>query len=105
MAESVADTYGHRLHRQQIFPRISRKVSRETRGVTCFRSGIDPIRTMLDTGLGRLKTVHLVKQRDPDDPVTEVWLSPQHQYLPVKMLIIDREMRFEQIIQSVDVRD
>jgi hypothetical protein len=59
----------------------------------------------IDTGLGRLKTVHLVKQRDPDDPVTEVWLSPQHQYLPVKMLIIDREMRFEQIIQSVEVRD
>jgi hypothetical protein len=59
----------------------------------------------IDTGLGRLRTVHLVKQRDPDDPVTEVWLSPVHQYLPVKMLIIDRNMRFEQIIQSVDVRD
>lgn len=59
----------------------------------------------IDTGVGRLRTVHLVKQRDPDDPVTEVWLSPQHQYLPVKMLIIDRDMRFEQVIQSVDLRD
>ena len=60
----------------------------------------------IDTGIGRLKTVHLVKQRDPGDSVSEVWLSPQHAYLPVKMLIVEKEdLRLEQIIQSIDVRE
>ena len=60
----------------------------------------------IETGVGRLKTVHLVKQREPGSTVTEVWLSPQHQNLPVKMLIVERDgVRFEQLIQSVEVRD
>jgi hypothetical protein len=60
----------------------------------------------IDTGLGRVKTVHLVKQREPGDTVTEVWISPQHQNLPVKMLIVEKnDMRFEQVIQSIDVRE
>jgi hypothetical protein len=60
----------------------------------------------IDTGIGRLKTVHLVKQREPGDTVTEVWLSPQHQNLPVKMLIVEKDgVRFEQVIQSVDLRE
>ncbi|HEX2825639.1 MAG TPA: DUF3108 domain-containing protein [Burkholderiales bacterium] len=60
----------------------------------------------IDTGVGRLKTVHLVKQREPGDTVTEVWISPRHQNLPVKMLIVEKDgVRFEQLIQSVEVRD
>ncbi len=60
----------------------------------------------IDTGLGRLKTLHLVKVRDPGDNVTEVWLSPQHQYLPVKMLIVEKDgLRFEQLIQNIELRD
>jgi hypothetical protein len=60
----------------------------------------------LETALGRIKTMHLVKQRDPGDTVTEVWLSPQHHYLPVKMLIVGKDgMRFEQLIQSLELRE
>jgi hypothetical protein len=60
----------------------------------------------LETAIGRIKTMHLVKQRDPGDTVTEVWLSPQHHYLPVKMLIVGKDgMRFEQLIQSLELRD
>jgi hypothetical protein len=60
----------------------------------------------IDTGVGRLRTVHLVKQREPSDTVTEVWISPQHQNLPVKMLIVEKDgVRFEQLIQSVELRD
>ena len=60
----------------------------------------------IDTGLGRLKTVHLVKQRDPGDTVTEVWLSPQHHYFPVKLMLVEKDgMRFEQVIQNLDIRD
>jgi hypothetical protein len=62
--------------------------------------------TEIDTGLGRLKTLHLVKVRDAGDTITEIWLSPHHRFLPVRMLIVERDgMRFEQIIQSLDIRD
>jgi hypothetical protein len=60
----------------------------------------------IETPMGRLKTLHLVKERDPGDTVTEVWVSPQHHNLAVKMLIVERDaMRFEQILQHVEFRD
>ena len=60
----------------------------------------------LDTPLGRVRTLHLVKQREPGDTATEVWLSPAHHYLPVKVMIVEKDgMRFEQILQSVELRD
>ena len=60
----------------------------------------------IDTPLGRLKTLHLVKQRDADDSAAELWLSPQHHHLPVRMLFIERNgMRLEQIIQSLEFRE
>jgi len=60
----------------------------------------------LDTPLGRLKTLHLVKQREPGSGHAEVWLSTQHHYVPVKVVIMERDgMRFEQIIQSLELRD
>src|SRR5688572_396025 len=42
----------------------------------------------IETGLGRLKTLHLVKQREAGDTVSEVWLSPQHHNFPVKLLVV-----------------
>jgi hypothetical protein len=60
----------------------------------------------LETPIGRVKTLHLVKQRDPGDTTTEVWLSTQHQLLPVKMLIVEKDgVRFDQVIQSLELRD
>lgn len=60
----------------------------------------------IDTGMGRLKTMHLVKQREAGDTTTEVWLSPQHHYLPVKLLIVERDgIRYEQVIQSLELRE
>jgi hypothetical protein len=60
----------------------------------------------VETGLGRLKALHLVKIREPGETVNEVWLSPQHHYLPVKMTIIERDgMRFEQVIQNLELRE
>lgn len=60
----------------------------------------------IDTGLGRLKTLHLVKQREPGETVTEVWLSSQHQNFPVKLLIVERNgNRLEHIVQTLEVRD
>ena len=60
----------------------------------------------LDTPLGRVKTLHLVKQREPGDTATEVWLSPAHRHLVLKMLIVEKDgIRYEQVIQNLELRD
>lgn len=59
----------------------------------------------IDTPLGRTKTLHLVKQREAGDTATEIWLAPQHGYLPVKMLIVEKDgSRYEQIITRLDFK-
>ena len=60
----------------------------------------------IDTALGKLKTLHLVKEREPGESAAEVWLSPQHQHLAVKVMIVEKDgMRFEQIVQSLELRE
>lgn len=59
----------------------------------------------IDTPLGRMTTLHLVKQRDPGDTETEIWLAPQHHYLPVKMVIVESDgVRYEQFATQLDVQ-
>lgn len=58
-----------------------------------------------DTALGRIDTVHLVRQRDPGDPQNEIWLAPGYGYMPVRMVIVERDgTRYEQLIAKLDVR-
>lgn len=60
----------------------------------------------IDTALGKLKTLHLVKEREPGESTAEVWLSPQHQHLAVKLVIVEKDgVRFEQIVHSLELRD
>jgi hypothetical protein len=60
----------------------------------------------LDTPIGRVKTVHLAKVREPGDTTAEVWLSSAHRHFPVKILIVEKDgMRYEQVIQSLELRD
>ena len=41
----------------------------------------------LDTALGKIKTVHLVRERDHDDgQKVEVWLSADYDWMPVRVL-------------------
>jgi hypothetical protein len=59
----------------------------------------------LDTPLGRMTTLHLVKQHKPGDTVTEIWLAPQHSFLPVKMLVVEHNgARYEQIVTKLDFK-
>jgi hypothetical protein len=59
----------------------------------------------IDTPLGRMTTLHLVKQREPGDSETEIWLAPQHRYLPVKMLIVESNgTRYEQVTTRLEVK-
>lgn len=60
----------------------------------------------LSTPLGKIKTLHLVKQHAPGETGTEMWLSTQHRYFPVKMVYIEKDgIRFEQLIKSLEIRD
>lgn len=59
----------------------------------------------IETPLGRMATVHLVKQHRPDESGTEIWLAPQHRYLPIKMLILDEYgSRYEQVVTKLEVK-
>jgi cation transport regulator ChaC len=58
----------------------------------------------IDTPLGRIQALHLVKQRDASDPETEIWLSPQHHFLAVKVLIVEKDgSRLEQMLTRLDI--
>lgn len=62
-------------------------------------------RPTLATPLGTLETIHLIKQREADDNAVEVWLSPAHQNLPVKVLIVENDgSKFEQLITRIETR-
>lgn len=60
----------------------------------------------IDTPIGRISTVHLVKQQEANDTGNEIWLAPQYQYFPVRMVIVERDgSRYEQIVTRLDVRE
>lgn len=64
------------------------------------RTGVE-----LDTPLGRMSTVHLVRQHPPEESGVEIWLAPQHRYLPVKMLILDDDgSRYEQVLTKLEIK-
>jgi hypothetical protein len=68
-----------------------------------YRYAIRP-GTEIDTPLGRLATVHLVRQRRQDENATEVWLSPEHRHLPVKMTIVEENgSRYEQVATRIEI--
>jgi hypothetical protein len=60
---------------------------------------------VLDTPLGKLKTLHLVKHRDPGENGAEVWLAADRRLFPVKLLILENDgSRFEQVITRLDIK-
>ena len=59
----------------------------------------------LDTALGKLKTLHLVKHREPGENGTEVWLAGELHLFPVKLLILENDgSKYEQIITRLDFK-
>jgi hypothetical protein len=57
---------------------------------------------VLDTPLGKLKTVHLSKLRQPGEEGTEIWLGMDYHYLPVKIRQIDKKGdTAEQVITEI----
>jgi hypothetical protein len=59
----------------------------------------------IETRLGRMSTLHLVKQHRPDESGAEIWLAPQHRYLPIKMLILEEDgSRYEQVMTKLEIK-
>jgi len=60
---------------------------------------------MIDTPLGKMNTLRLVKQREPDDNAVEVWLAPERKFFPVKLLIVENDgSKFEQVITQLEFK-
>ena len=59
----------------------------------------------LDTPLGKLDTLHLVKQREAGENGAEVWLAPARNLFPVKLLILENDgSKFEQVITRLEFK-
>jgi len=59
----------------------------------------------IETPLGRMATVHLVKEHQPNEEGVEIWLAPQHRYLPVKTLVVEEDgVRYEQVITRLAIK-
>lgn len=59
---------------------------------------------VLKTPMGDLETLHIVKQRAPDDSrQTEVWLAVKRDYLPVRVLVIEKDgTRLDQVVTRIE---
>ena len=63
-------------------------------------------RERIKTPAGEFKTLKLAKRRDkPEDKVTEIWLAADRNYLPVRVLVVDKHgVRFDQLAVKISVR-
>jgi hypothetical protein len=60
---------------------------------------------MINTSLGKLHTLHLVKEREAEDNSVEVWLARDRHLFPVKLLIVENDgTRFEQTIAQLEFK-
>ena len=59
----------------------------------------------IETPLGRMDTLHLVRQAGPDASGNEIWLAPDRHFLPVKMVIReDNGTRYEQVVTRIEAQ-
>jgi len=61
-------------------------------------------RETLKTAAGEFESLRLVKQRDPgDDRATEIWLAVKRNYLPLRVLVIEKDgTRRDQIVTRIE---
>jgi hypothetical protein len=60
---------------------------------------------LIDTPLGKLHTLHLVKQREPGDNAVEVWVARDRNFFPVRLLILENDgSKFEQVITRLEFK-
>jgi hypothetical protein len=72
------------------------------RGLTPFRFlVVGPEK--LSTPAGEMQTLHISKQRDgPEDKTTDIWFATERNYLPVRILIVDKDgTRADQVVTRI----
>lgn len=75
------------------------------RNLSRYRYALHP-GVEIETPLGRLETLHVVKDHKPDESGTEIWLAMRHRYLPVRMVITEKDgTRYEQVVTRLDVKE
>lgn len=76
-----------------------RAVLTDGRGLSTFRYVVSAVET-LSTPAGTMQTVKLVKQRESgDDRATEIWLATERNYLPVRILVVEKDgARIDQVL-------
>ena len=72
------------------------------KGLTHFQYSVAG-REVLKTAVGELETIHLVKQRENrDDRGTELWFASARDYLPVRILVIEKDgARIDQVLTRI----
>jgi len=57
----------------------------------------------LKTPAGELQTLHISKERDgPGDKATDIWFASEHSYLPVRVLVVDKDgTRVDQVLTRI----
>ena len=75
----------------------------DARGLSLHRYAVAG-RETLKTGAGEFEALKLVKQRAPgDDRGTEIWLAPKRNYLPLRVLVIERDgTRLDQLLTRIE---
>ena len=73
------------------------------RGLTPFRFAVVG-NEKLATPLGEMQTLHIAKVRDgPDDKTTDIWFATERDFIPVRVLIVDKDgERADQIATRIE---
>lgn len=94
----------HLMHLVQTKPRTIEFTMTTARKLDRYRYEVNA-NVAVDTPLKRLTTLHLVKQREPGDTQTEIWLAPEFHNLPVKVLNIEDDgVRYEQVVTRLEFK-
>jgi hypothetical protein len=60
----------------------------------------------IETPVGRLESVRLVKEREADDNGVEVWLARDRGLFPVRLVIVEKDgTKFEQVITHLEIKN
>jgi hypothetical protein len=73
------------------------------RGLTPFRFAVVG-NERIPTPLGEMQTLHIAKVRDgPDDKATDIWFATERDFIPVRVLVVDKDgARADQIVTRID---
>lgn len=73
------------------------------RKVDQYRYAVGPD-TSIDTPLGRMAAIHLVKHHAADESAAEIWLARDRHLIPLKMRIVEEDGdRYEQVITRLEI--